>query len=77
MTWHLLSANWSHLKTRLSTRFPHLDFKAFTEPPRDRRALVQHLAETHHLTFFEAYEELEDFLNVEDLARQVMDFRAP
>ncbi len=76
MSWHLFSANWPLFRTRLKNHFPHVDFDKLADPPRDRRALVQHLADTHNLSLVEAHEALEQFLDLEDLARRVMDMRA-
>ena len=76
MNWHHVTANWIAIRDRLARRFPHADPKTLAHPPRDKGWLARHLAEAHDLTIFEAREELEDFLSVEDLARQVMDLRA-
>lgn len=76
MTWHDLSANWSAVLERLRARFPRLDPAALGEPPRDSRVLTAHLAQAHDLTLEEAREELQDFMSVEDLARQSSDLRA-
>ena len=76
MTWHHLSANWDAIVHRLQSRFPNLDRDSIAEPPRDSRALMAHLAEAHDLTLFEARQELQDFLDIETLARQASDLRA-
>lgn len=73
MTWHHLSANWHAIREQLITRFPNIDPDHVTDAPRDRQALTRHIAETHDITVFEAHEELQDFLSVLDLARQVLD----
>jgi len=69
MSWHEFSANWTQMIDRLKERFPEMRPGDFSAPPRDSRALTQHLAETHDLTLFEAKEELHDFLYVEGLSR--------
>jgi hypothetical protein len=72
MSWHHITADWPSTKKRLRRRFPHLCEETLDSPPRDRGALTRHLATTHHLTLFEAREELDDFLHIESLARRVM-----
>lgn len=70
MDWHELSANWEHLVSRLQRRFPRLDRTSLSEPPRDSRELTHHIAEMHELTVTEARDALQDFLEIEGLARR-------
>ncbi|WP_443136559.1 hypothetical protein [Leisingera sp. ANG1] len=56
---------------RIKQRFPHL--KASNAPSilDDRDRFVAYLARTHHLTMNEAKEEVDDFLYIESLLREL------
>lgn len=56
---------------RIHSRFPYLRGNLAPSLLQDYDAFVAHLAQTHHLTLTEAREEVEDFLYVEGLMREV------
>jgi hypothetical protein len=70
MDWHELSANWDTMVTRLQTRFPRIDRSRLSDPPRDSRALTNHLADVHELSVEEARAALDDFMRLQALARR-------
>ncbi|OED47770.1 hypothetical protein [Leisingera sp. S232] len=65
------AASWIDRMPRIKQRFPHL--KASNAPSilDDRDRFVAYLARTHQLTMTEAKEEVEDFLYVESLLREL------
>ncbi|MBY6065544.1 hypothetical protein KUW17_02245 [Leisingera aquaemixtae] len=65
------AASWIDRMPRIKQRFPHL--KASNAPSilDDRDKFVAYLARTHHLTLNEAKEEVEDFLYIESLLREL------
>lgn len=75
MTWSDLTRNWGDWFKRMQERFPHLDDSAMPFLKQDRGRFEAYLADTHDLTMDEAREELEDFLQVEALLREVADLR--
>ncbi|MGP6088358.1 hypothetical protein [Antarctobacter jejuensis] len=70
MDWHELSANWDNMVSRLEGHFPRIDRSRLAERPRDSRALTHHIADMHELTVSEAREALQDFIEIEGLARR-------
>lgn len=76
MTWSDLTSNWSELRARITSRFPNLDDAAIPFAKTDRQRFEAYIADTHDLTLSEAREELNDFLFVEQLAREAFDYRA-
>lgn len=76
MTWSELTNNWSSALTRLQFRFPNADKKTVATLPSSRKVLARYLAEQNDLTEFEADQQLQDWLLVENLARQAPDIRA-
>ncbi|WP_050927696.1 hypothetical protein [Aestuariivita boseongensis] len=76
MTWSDLTMNWGEWFARIKHRFPNLDDGAMPFAKTDRARFEAYLADTHDLTLNEAREELDDFLFVEQLAREAFDFRA-
>ena len=62
--------------TRIQSRFPNLEDSAMPFLKTDRQRFEAYLADRHDLTLTEAREELDDFLFVEQLAREAFDFRA-
>lgn len=70
MNWHELSANWDNMVSRLEGRFPRIDRSQLAGRPRDSRALARHIADSHELTVTEAREALQDFIEIESLARR-------
>ena len=76
MTWSDLTSNWSDIRSRIMTRFPNLDDGAMPFAKTNRERFEAYLAGTHDLTLSEAREELDDFLFVEQLAREAFDYRA-
>lgn len=63
--------DWTACLPRIQDRFPYLRPNIAPSLLRDRDAFVAHLAQTHHLTLTEAKEEVEDFLYIEGLLREV------
>lgn len=76
MTWSDLTTNWAEWTQRIKQRFPNLDDGAMPFAKTNRERFEAYLADTHDLTLSEAREELDDFLFVEQLAREAFDFRA-
>ena len=76
MTWSDLTTNWSDLRARIMNRFPNLDDGAIPFAKTNRERFEAYIADTHDLTLSEAREELNDFLFVEQLAREAFDYRA-
>ncbi len=76
MTWSDLTQNWSEWFARIKDRFPNLDDGAMPFAKTNRERFEAYLADTHDLTLVEAREELDDFLFVENLAREAFDYRA-
>ncbi len=70
MNWHELSANWDNMVSRLEGHFPRIDRNRLVDQPRDSRALTRHIADAHELTVEEAREALQDFIEIEGLARR-------
>jgi hypothetical protein len=70
MDWHELTANWDLMAGRLQTRFPEIDRDSFVDPPRDSRALTNHLAEVQNLSIEDARAALDDFMRVQDTTRK-------
>jgi len=75
MTWTDLTTNVTHYIDQLKTRFPHVDETALGTV-LDRDHLIMHVARRHDLTHLEAHEEIEDWLFIENLARQALEWRA-
>lgn len=76
MTWSDLTQNWSDWIARFQDRFPNLDAAAMPFAKTNRERFEAYLADTHDLTLTEAREELDDFLFIEQLAREAFDYRA-
>ena len=72
MTWTDLTKNWPLTRERLLRRFPMADETQLTQAKDAPDAVVRHLAEAHHLTEFEAREELTDWIMIQSLARDAM-----
>lgn len=76
MTWSDLTENWGLWFARMKRRFPNLDDSAMPFLKADRQRFESYLADRHDLTMVEAREELDDFLMVENLAREAFDYRS-
>ncbi|MCR9126502.1 MAG: hypothetical protein NXH82_10280 [Rhodobacteraceae bacterium] len=76
MTWADLTQNWAIWFARIKQRFPNLEDSAMPFLKQDRQRFECYLAETHQLTLTEAREEFEEFLYIESLAREAIDYRA-
>lgn len=76
MTWSDLTMNWSDWFARIKDRFPNLDDAAMPFAKTNRERFEAYLADTHDLTLTEAREELDDFLFIEQLAREAFDYRS-
>lgn len=64
---------WASSLPRIQNRFPYLQLNLVPSLLQDRDAFVAYLAKTHQLTLTEAQEEIEDFLFVEGLLREIED----
>ncbi len=73
MTWTDLTADWGVWYRRMKTRFPHLDDSAMDIGRQDRARFEAHLAQVHNLSPTEAREEIDDFLYIESLTREISD----
>ncbi|MVO14453.1 hypothetical protein [Parasedimentitalea huanghaiensis] len=65
------SKDWANCLPRIQNRFPYLQPALAPSLLQDPEAFVVYLAQTHHLTLTEAKEEVDDFLFVEGLLREV------
>ena len=70
MTWTDLTANVARYVPILVRRFPNTEPDLLDLHGTSADTLVAHVADRHDLTPFEAREEIEDLLFVQDLARQ-------
>lgn len=64
---------WRDCLPRVQTRFPYVRASRAPSLLDDREAFVKYLARTHHLTLNEAKEEVDDFLYIEGLRRELND----
>ncbi|MGH1577132.1 hypothetical protein [Planktotalea sp.] len=71
MNWSDLSVDWTTFLTAVARRFPYLDASLFRRSNTDLSTLVQAVAQSHDLTEHEAREELEDFLLIQSLSRDM------
>ena len=71
MKWSDITADWPEWSQRIRDRFPYLENGPMDRARHNRRAFEAYLADTHNLSLNEAREEIEDFLYVETLAREV------
>lgn len=71
MRWAEIASDWCMWSERIHHRFPHLDSEQMNLLYRDRKSFEAHLAATHNLSLIEAREEIDDFLYVETLAREL------
>jgi len=69
MTWTDLTENWTATVSRLLDRFPHADRAELLRSADAPEAVVQHVADSHHLTLTEAREEMADWAFIQSLAR--------
>ena len=76
MSWSELTQNWAMWFARLKTRFPNLEDDSMPFLKTDRERFEAYVAEKHDLTLVEAREEVNDFLFVEQLAREAFDYRS-
>ncbi|AHD00931.1 MULTISPECIES: hypothetical protein [Leisingera] len=65
------AASWIDRMPRIKQRFPHLKASNAPSLVDDRDRFVAYLARTHHLTLNEAREEVDDFLYIESLLREL------
>ncbi len=72
-SWTELTQDWANSYTRAKTRFPNLLDCDMPYLKLDRGRFESYLAERHQLTLEEARQELEDFLFVESLNRELGD----
>lgn len=76
MAWSKVTSHWNFNLQALARRFPYAassDLKAANEEPI---AISRVIAKTHDLTEPEAREELENFLDLQSLARDAADLRS-
>jgi hypothetical protein len=73
MTLPDLGQNWSDTFPRIKQRFPHVCADKTPSLLDNRAAFEAYLAKTHQLTLTEAHEEVDDFLYVEALHRELND----
>lgn len=73
LTWTDLTQDWASSFARAKRRFPNLDYGDMPFLKLDRGRFEAYLAARHNLTLSEAREELEDFLYVETLSRELDD----
>lgn len=71
MNWSDIQSNWAVCASRLESRFPKLDRHELWKLRRSRSSFEAYLAQSHDLTLGEAREEVEDFLFIEGLAREL------
>lgn len=74
--WTEFASNWASAMSRLQTRFPNLGSETKLDTFAVPADLADHIAHNHDLTQFEAAEELNDWMFVENLARQAMELDA-
>ena len=72
MKWTDMMTDWPHWSARMRDRFPYLDLREMERKRHDRRAFEAYLATSHNLSLNEAREEIEDFLYIETLARELV-----
>ena len=65
------SQSWADCMPRVQARFPKLRVRQAPCLLDDREAFVAYLAQTQHLTMYEANQEVSDFLYIEGLRREV------
>lgn len=65
------AASWSDRIPRIKQRFPYLKVSKAPSIVEDREKFVAYLARTHHLTLTEAREEVDDFLYIESLLKEL------
>lgn len=76
MAWNNLTANWSVNLQALARRFPYANARDLDLVKEEPMAMTRVIARSHDLTEPEAREELEQFLELQNLARDAADFRS-
>jgi len=71
MKWSDITNDWPSWAERIRDRFPYLEMGPMDRARHDRSAFEAYLARTHNLSLTEAREEIEDFLYIETLAREL------
>ena len=65
MTWATLTENWAVSYRLLQTRFPHLEDDAMAFVKQDQSRFLCYLATSHALTYAEAEDALQDFMDAQ------------
>lgn len=76
MAWNNLTANWGINLHALARWFPYASKENLAVFKEEPIAMTRVIAKTHDLTEPEAREELENFLVLQNLAREAADFRS-
>ena len=71
MNWSDITDDWPLWSQRIRNRFPCLEPGAMKRSRHNRAAFEAYLARAHNLSLTEAREEIEDFLYLEALTREV------
>ncbi len=75
LSWAQFASNWKANLPVLMHRFPHAKAQEFDKGKISPNALSRVIAQSHDLTEHEAREELDQFLDLQSLARSALDLR--
>ena len=76
MAWTKLTENWSENLQAIARRFPHVSAQMLDPLKDELMEISRVISQTHDLTKPEAREELENFIDLQSLARKAADFRS-
>jgi len=76
VAWTKLTENWSENLQAIARRFPHVSAQMLDPLKGELMEISRVIAQTHDLTKPEAREELENFIDLQSLARKAADFRS-